>query len=391
MSISFGETWRGITKSLFTSGKDSVLGVDIGSSSIKIVQLRKEKGKAILETYGELALGPYAATDIGRATQMGAEDIAGALTELSKEANVTATQAGLSIPVRSSLLKVIRLPTTDRRQISKMAPIEARKYVPVPIGEVTLDWWVIPEREKEFSPTESGAVVASSTPLQRDREGVEVLLVAIHNDTLRTYQDVISKVGLTSRAFEIETFSAIRSTFGHDMLPTLILDIGAASTKVAIVEHGLVRSSHIIGKGSQDITMALSKTRQIDFGHAETEKRTSGASDLTPTEENKVTLDSLRNVAEPILDYIFFETKTVIRNYERDYRQSVAKVILIGGGSLLAGLIKTAEAKFEVEVLLGDPFHKTEAPAFLSPLLTEAGPSFAIAVGLALRELQDKE
>jgi len=370
--------WERITKGLFSKGRDSVVGVDIGSASLKVVQLRREKGKAVLETYGELALGPYAQTDIGRATAMPAEEIAKALAELSHEANVTATRAGLSIPVRSSLLKVISLPTTDRRQVAKMAPIEARKYVPVPIGEVTLDWWIIPERNYSL-PGE-----APVAPADDHKEGVEVLLVAIHNDTLSTYQKVISLAGLETEAFEIETFSAIRATFGHDMLPTLILDIGASSSRVAIVEHGIVRASHVVGKGSQDITMALSKSMNMTFSDAEAVKRGQKA----PTGATGVA--NVQDVARPILEYIFFETASVIRNYERNYRQSVAKVIAIGGGSLIPQFLDIAAPHFEVEVVMGNPFKKVEAPAFLDPLLTEAGPSFAVAVGLALRELQDK-
>ncbi len=380
MAFSIGESVRRLTKGLFTTGKESVLGVDIGSCSLKVVQLRKEGGKAILETYGELALGPYAQTDIGRATSMPAEEIAKALAELSKEANVTAHRAGLSIPVRSSLLKVITLPTTNRNEVGKMAPIEARKYVPVPIGEVTLDWWIIPERNY-MSPGE--APPPSDDPTHR--EGVEVLLVAIHNETLATYQKVIALAGLSTDAFEIETFSAIRATFGHDMLPTLILDIGASSTRVAIVEHGIVRVSHVVGKGSQDITLALSKSMNMTFSDAENLKRGTAAP-LGKQVEASVVWD----VAKPIFEYVFFEAVSVIRNYERQYRQSVAKVITIGGGTLFPNFQEIASGHFEVPVVSGNPFRKVEAPAFLDPLLTEAGPSFAVAVGLALRELQDK-
>ncbi|PIR46567.1 MAG: hypothetical protein COV07_03620 [Candidatus Vogelbacteria bacterium CG10_big_fil_rev_8_21_14_0_10_45_14] len=375
MEFSLANSLQRFTKALWKSGSESVLGVDIGSASLKVVQLRKEKGRAVLETYGELALGPYADTDIGRSTSMPPEEISKALMELSKESNVTARNAGLSIPVRSSLLKVITLPTTDRRQVAKMAPIEARKYVPVPIGEVTLDWWIIPERNYAVP-----GQAPDTSPDPNHREGVEVLLVAIHNDVLSSYRKVISLAGLNTEAFEIETFSAIRATFGHDMLPTLILDFGAATSRVAIVEHGIVRVSHVIGKGSQDITLAISRSMNMTFTDAENHKRNTASG-----EQGKIA-----EIAKPILDYIFFETISTIRKFEREYRQSVGKVIAIGGGTLLPGFQEMAQAQFEVEVVQGDPFHKVEAPAFLDPLLKEAGPSFTIAVGLALRELQDK-
>ena len=127
----------------------SVLGVDIGSSSIKVVQLRRGRGTAILETYGELSLGPYAELDIGQATRLPAEKLATALTDLLREANTSTTDAALSIPFSDSLTSLIDMPDLPDKELAKMIPIEARKYIPVPIGEVTLDWFVIPEGEKK--------------------------------------------------------------------------------------------------------------------------------------------------------------------------------------------------------------------------------------------------
>ena len=85
----------------------SVIGVDIGASSIKVVQLRKRRGVALLETYGELSLGPYSNSEIGQATNPPASKIAEALKDLLKEANVTTKKAGLSIPFSSSLISLL--------------------------------------------------------------------------------------------------------------------------------------------------------------------------------------------------------------------------------------------------------------------------------------------
>ena len=94
----------------FSSQKDaSVIGVDIGASSIKIVQMRRKGGKAILETYGELSLGPYAGIEVGRATKLGPEKIVEALNDVLKESNATTKSVALSIPMRQSLVAVIRM------------------------------------------------------------------------------------------------------------------------------------------------------------------------------------------------------------------------------------------------------------------------------------------
>ncbi len=127
----------------FAKETHSVLGIDIGSSSIKIVQLRREKGRAILETYGAIALGPYGNVEIGRSTQLPVEKVVEALKDLLKEANATTSDASLAIPYTSSLVSVIKLPAAVENKLDQVMPLEARKYIPIPISEVQLDYQVV--------------------------------------------------------------------------------------------------------------------------------------------------------------------------------------------------------------------------------------------------------
>src|SRR3989344_3765304 len=147
MAFSLGSLfWR-----IGGGSEHSVLGLDIGASSAKIVQVRSSKGAAILETYGEIALGPYGQQPVGKAVKLTPEKIAEALVDLMKEANVTARSGGFSIPFSSSLISILDLPKVDAGALKRMVPIEARKYIPVPISEVTLDWFAIPQDEVEKS------------------------------------------------------------------------------------------------------------------------------------------------------------------------------------------------------------------------------------------------
>ncbi len=116
---------------LFHKGTESAIGIDIGPSSIKVVQLEKKRGKAVLKTYGALALGPYAGVEVGRATRLGADKVAQAMVDILREANTTTKVCGLSIPMSSSLVTVIEVPTTDPNELASMIPIEARKYIPI--------------------------------------------------------------------------------------------------------------------------------------------------------------------------------------------------------------------------------------------------------------------
>lgn len=361
---------------IFRKKSASVLGIDIGSSSIKVVQLRKKGGKAVLETYGELALGPYSGIEIGQATSLSTEKIIEALGDLmkEKEVNITTKSCGVAIPFASSLMSVIEMPALSYKQLASMIPLEARKYIPVPISEVALDWSIIPKDESE----EAEDVSPDSAPVIGH---TDVLLVAIHNETISRYSEIVTKTGLESSFFEIEIFSTMRSVLEQSNEPVMIVDMGAATTKLYIVERGTVRTSHTINRGSQDITATLSKSLGISIHDAELLKRGIGASP-----ENQAQFNEIVNL---VLSYVFSEINQVILNYQKKYKKTLTRIVLVGGGSSLQGITALAQKGLQIEVVAGNPFLKTEAPAFLEAVLRETGPEFAVAVGLALRKLQE--
>lgn len=358
MEFSFRELFKNF-KLPFGKGT-GILGVDIGTSSIKVIQLKKEKERAVLETYGELAVGPYNKLKIGQATKVSPETTVQALKDILKEANVKARTAVVSIPLASSFITVLSLPVSPEDNISEIVKTEARRYVPVPISEVVLDWQIIPS-EKEDKLT-------------------RILLVAIHKDIIDIYRDIISKAGLDAEMYEIECFSMIRSCFGKESSPVAVMDFGASTTKIAIVDYGIMKESHSIGHGSQELTLALASSLSIDFNRAEEMKREIGLSDLPEHKE-------VVSIFEPVLEYIMSEVNRFIKDFQRKNNRSVSKLILSGGGSLLKGLIDFSVKKFTMEVELADPFAKVEYPVFLSSALKRSGVNFSIATGLALREL----
>jgi len=360
------------------SDNKSVLGIDIGETSIKVVQLRKDEGTAVLETYGEIALGPYANLEIGQSVQPTVDQTVAALSDLIKEANVTTKSCGASIPFSSSLISVIQMPKLDKKQLAKMIPIEARKYIPVPVSEVTLDWFVIPKEEKveSFDSDEEKDTVQDSK--------INILLVAIHNEVLSQYREIMRAAGLELSFYEIEIFSTIRSILGRNLKPALVIDIGASTTKLFIVEFGIVKMSHVISRGSQTITRTLARSLQLSQTEAETLKRKVGIAD--PVDHKEVTDASLL-----VLTDIFAEVNRVLLQFQKQYNKNVGQVYLTGGGSALKGVLSFTSQHLETEVILGDPFSKVESPSFLEDVLKEVGPDFSVAVGLALRKLQETE
>src|SRR3989344_3633084 len=262
--------------SFTTKKSQSVLGIDIGSSSIKIVQLSRKNGHAVLETYGELSLGQYAGKSVGEATNLPIEKVIEAINDIlkEKEVNITSRICGVAIPFASSLISVIDMPMMKKAQLDQMIPIEARKYIPVPISEVTLDWYIIPKDRNPESEQSPGQT--KSPPNLPPITKLEVLIVALHNDTVARYQEIITKTTLGACFFEIEIFSTMRSILDQEIAPVMIIDMGAMNTKLYIVERGILRSSHMINRGAQSITDELSKSLGISPADAEVLKREKG-------------------------------------------------------------------------------------------------------------------
>jgi type IV pilus assembly protein PilM len=358
-----------IWSQLFGPGQKnkSVIGIDIGTSSLKVVQLRKKGGTAVLETYGELALGPYAGSEVGQATNLPADKIAETLRDLLREANVTTTDAGISIPFSRSLLTLVELPRRENEAEQKnMIMLEARKYIPVPVSEVQLDSFVVPE------PVPEGAA-----PSQK----IKALIVAVQNDELTLLQSVVEGAQIQASFFEIEIFSTIRAIMDDQTKPVMIMDIGASATKVYIVDHGIVADTHNIPQGGQDVTRTIAHAHGYQVAKAEVLKKEHGFAGGEGIYERKA--------IEIIFSRIFEEARKVLAQYETTQGKKVERVLLTGGGGVTKGLNEFARTFFSVEILIADPFGKVEAPAFMRPVLKDIGPEFAVAVGLALRKLEE--
>ncbi len=359
----------------FLKKETSILGLDIGSSAIKVVQIKKKRGRAVLETYGELALGPYAGIEIGRAVSLSADKTIEAIKDILREAKTTTTACGTALPLSSSLITFISVPPVPEKQIGDVVAIEARKYIPVPLNEVLLDWSIIPKEE---------SYVTSDDASKTEKAGSDVLVVAIHNEYIANYQAIMTGSGLSPSFYEIEIFSAIRAVIDQGLATNMIIDFGARSTKLYIIERGILRAAHTINKGSQDITLALSKTLSISVGDAETMKRSFG---LKGGPEYKESIE----IITVNLDYIFYEANAALLNYQKKYQKNIGKVVLVGGGVLLKGFTDLAKVSFQTDVVYADPFGKLETPAFLADEFATAGPEFAVAIGVALRRLSELE
>lgn len=357
----------------------SVVGIDIGASSIKVVEIEKINERAVLKNYGEIILGPLAGVSAGQATNLSTEQLSKALNDLLREAGMITKHTAIAIPFSASLISVVELPNVGKKEMESMIPLGARRYIPVPLSEVSLDWWVLPKRNTEEKQMNSGEREAKKLGK------TEVIIAVIHNDVFKKYEMIkeAAKIPPGISHFEIEVFSMLRSVVGRNIEPSMVIDIGAGSTKITIVDAGIVRGSHAVSVGGQNITRALSISKGISFDEAEEIKCRVG---IVGDDEGR----DVSAAADLILSNIMNEALHFVQNYENKYESKIKKIILVGGGARLKGIEKIIGDSFlEFSVEIGDPFAHLATPAFLRQTLKSLSPNFAVAIGVALKGLEE--
>lgn len=360
----------------------SYLGVDIGTSSLKIVQLSKIRDKFKLDNYGEVKLfDENAPMEVRRqnALKMPDGEIADLMKKIMAETKVTATQAAFSLPVFSSFSTIIEMPPMSQDEMEKAIQFEARQYVPIPISEVSLGFVIIGEEQKLVQPgAPAGAQLDRQNADKKHKKNLEVLLVAVPNEIKNKYQNIATLTGLELVAIEMETFPLARALLKGAHETALVVDIGARSTDICIVDNGFVRISHNFEFSGVDITKAYGEFAHADFAEAEKKKIMTGLN-LTPGQ-----LDGAKDLLF-IVDNIINECERIMNSYFNKTGRPVKKIVMGGGVSRMPGFQERFREKLQINVSLGSPFEGIAYPPELKKTLEEIGPSFAVAVGLAMR------
>jgi type IV pilus assembly protein PilM len=342
--------------------RDRVVGIDIGSSSIKVVELEERDGVVTLTTYGELQLGPYTEGGVvGQVATLLPPVERQALVDILRESAVKAKRAVLAIPLSASFVTTMSMQAGAEDDISSRVRVDARKYIPVPIADVTLDW--------------------AEISVNSETEGVrDVLLAAIQNDALKRFMTLMQTVELPAPPTEIECFSTIRSAFQSEKPHSAVIDIGASVAKLYLIENGLLARMHRVPTGSIKVTERLMQERQLSFVDAEQLKRT-----VTPQTADYGLVQKITHVT---YTRVLKEFRQVIDEYELRSGHTISDIVLSGGGVVGFGLDAAIAQEFARATTLIQPFDKVAYPAFMEDTLREIGPVFAPALGAALRQFE---
>jgi len=352
------------------------LGIDIGTSSIKIVELSRRGERRKLENYGEIAAPalyqkPFRTFEESTLL-LASQDVSRAIKAVMDEAKIKTNQTVFSIPDFSSFFTSFELPPMTEAELPQAVRYEARQHVPLPLGEVTLDWQVIEGR-------------ASHQPASGGKTKLKILLVAVPNEVINQYRKIAEISGLELLALEAEVFGLLRSLIGEEKKAVLLVDIGAQSTTCSIVEKSYLKMSYSFDMSGNELTEVISKGLGVDYKTAENLKEKYG---ILSAPSSDAPASEVRQILLPLIDVILKEIEKIYQDFYQTEGKEIQKIVLAGASAFLPGLKEYFQNYFKKEIEIANPFSYLFCPPILENTLKEMGSSYAIAVGMALRGLE---
>lgn len=372
---------------LFSSPKN-YLGVDFGSSSIKVVELSNAAGRPKLVTYGFTEKNPANISDSGLIENV--DEAAAVLVDICKKAKVTSKKAITSLPNYAVFTSVLTLPEMPKKELAQAIAWEAKKIIPASLEEVVLDWKII-EEVGELSQEEAKKAEDIIKDAQKNfnfkriyskaKKNVRILLTGAGKNVIKRYIDIFAKAGLGLLSLETESFALARALVSNDKSIIMLIDLGATTSSISVVEKGVPVMTRSLKAGGNLITKAISANMNITMEKAEQFKQDL-ALDLETSES--VLPSTVEKSFEPILN----EIKYTLDFYQKSHNKKVEKIILTGGTAFLGHLTGYLSRVLSINTYIGDPWAHIIYPTDLKPILDRLGARFAVAVGLAMRDIE---
>lgn len=336
-----------------------MVGLDIGSKTIKVVELQKEGAGFSLLASGIVGYGGNSVARMEDEKEMAS--VSQVIKKLHKEAGVSGRDVVISVPEPQVFTRTIKFPLLTDAEIASAVKWESEQYIPIPVNEAIIQHTIISRNEKATPPE------------------VLVLLVAAPRALVEKYTKVISLAGLNPTAVETELIAAARSLSPFDKT-ILLVDFGAVSTNIAVVKSGLLSFSRSIPIAGEAFTRAVSQGLGVNVTQAEEYKKTYGF-------EGSQLEGKVKRSVDPVLRLVVDEIKKAINYYQTEEKgEAPSAVIVSGGTSGMPQMIASLSSMLGMEVLVGNPFSKVKVDPETSKRLSPYAPLYAVSVGLAMRE-----
>jgi type IV pilus assembly protein PilM len=335
-----------------------MIGLDIGSKTIKIVELEKSGAGFRLRASG--IVGYKSSSPEHMADDKELAIMSDVIRKLCHEARIASHDVVVSLPETMVFTRLVKFPLLSDAEIASAVKWEAEQYIPFPVEEAVIEHQILDRRP-------------NSTPPQ-----VFVLLIAVPRILVERYIKLVEMAKLQVVAVETELMGLTRSICPTDQT-VMVSDFGARSTNIAIVRNGNLMMTRSIPTAGDALTRAVSQGLGIEAQQAEEYKKTYGA--MASQLEGKI-----KGVLDPVLKMVADEMKKAIHYYQAEGEgESPKTLILSGGTSSLPDVISVMTGLTGMEVIVGNPFTKIQIDPQAAKALTGFAPLYSIAVGLAMR------
>lgn len=346
-------------------------GLDIGSHSIKAVELEKQGDAFKLLAFGSIESPPSA---IFSESELDQKELAQKIKTLIKEAHLRSRDVVTAFPESLIFTRVIEMPSMNEAELKNAIKWQAEQYVPVPLSDIRLSWQVL-----EGGLNRLVGLAKHEEPAKK----MKVLLVAAPITLIDRYLKILMQAGLNPAIFETEILAIVRAltSNGENQPTTAFVSIGASTTDICITDHGVIQFTRSIGTGGIALARAVAQSLGFDSTQAEEYKKSYGM--LEDQLGGKI-----MQIIKPVLDVIASEIDRAIISYQtRNPSQPVRRVVLTGGTAQLPGLIVYLAENLGIEVQMGEPWQgigkNPQQEEALKSIENQA--NFAVAVGLAKR------
>ncbi len=336
------------------------VGIDIGSKSIKVVELGREGNKFRLKAAGVVGYSGVVIDSIQK-DDKAFVSLVEVIRKLFKDAKISGKEVAIALAESQVFTRVVTFPPLTDSEIASAVKWEAEQYIPMPVSEAIIQHQILERRENEKG------------------EGVLVLLVAVSKDLVKKYVEILEAAGLNCIAAETELMALARSLAPAEQTVVLV-DFGASSTDIAVVKNEQLVFSRSIPMAGMAFTRAVAQSLGVAEKQAEEYKRAYGLS--TTRLEGKV-----QKALDPIFRVVAEEIKKAIHFYQVEGKGDIpSSVILAGGTAGMPDMVSQLTKLIGIEVVVGNPFSKIVIDPEIAKQLVDYAPLYPIAVGLAMRE-----
>ncbi len=364
---------------MFFSSQKTLVAIDIGGYSVKVAQLKKTRKGYELLSFGMTHLPPDTVVDGEVENPQALTD---ALRNLLKAEKIKNKDAIVGICGQSVVIKKISVPVMSEDDLAEMIREEAEQYIPFDIEDVHMDFQIV--KADGGIPAAGAAPAAASS----EEKQMDVMIVAVQKDVIKSFMDVFKELGLNVRVVDLSVF-ALENIFGladrvdYEAAVALV-NIGASMTNINVLERGTTAFARDIQMGSSVISEEIQKSLSVGF--AEAEKIKLGFLPEGHPREEIIPL-IMAGVEE-----ICLEIRKTFDLYEKTAELKVSKIFVSGGGAMLEGMDRMIRDQLKIDTELFNAFGGVtfDQKRFDAQYLEAMGPVAAIPLGLALRTASDK-